>query len=84
MAAPAKEAKFTLYRAQRQGFTAERMEQRITCGEGACPNAGQLSAIHVGASLLAIAVGQSTLMLNVMPSSRAGSLPQVCALTDRH
>ncbi|MVV50059.1 hypothetical protein EJA72_17700 [Pseudomonas sp. PB120] len=29
----------------------------------------------VGASLLAIAVGQSTLMLNVMPLSRAGSLP---------
>ncbi|PMU18908.1 hypothetical protein C1Y10_11905 [Pseudomonas sp. FW305-122] len=30
----------------------------------------------VGASLLAIAVGQSTLMLNALPLSRAGSLPQ--------
>ncbi|MCY1173489.1 hypothetical protein D9M73_136510 [compost metagenome] len=30
----------------------------------------------VAASLLAIAVGQSTLMLNAMPSSRASSLPQ--------
>jgi hypothetical protein len=32
----------------------------------------------VGASLLAIAAGQSTLMLNVPLSSRAGSLPQRC------
>ncbi|MCE6980733.1 hypothetical protein EI534_25825 [Pseudomonas frederiksbergensis] len=31
----------------------------------------------MGASLLAIAVDQSILMLNVPPSSRAGSLPQV-------
>ncbi|CAI8906103.1 hypothetical protein EMIT0P171_30328 [Pseudomonas sp. IT-P171] len=31
---------------------------------------------NVGASLLAMAVDQSTSMLNVMPSSRAGSLPQ--------
>ncbi|TVT85908.1 hypothetical protein FPT12_02610 [Pseudomonas sp. H3(2019)] len=30
----------------------------------------------MGASLLAIAAGQLTLMLNVPPSSRAGSLPQ--------
>ncbi|AXP02752.1 hypothetical protein DZG01_07150 [Pseudomonas fluorescens] len=30
----------------------------------------------VGASLLAIAVGQPASMLNVPPSSRAGSLPQ--------
>ncbi|MBV7569273.1 hypothetical protein [Pseudomonas sp. PDM27] len=32
---------------------------------------------YVGASLLAIAVDQSTAMLNVMPPSRAGSLPQL-------
>ncbi|SSB96819.1 hypothetical protein SAMN04488697_10675 [Pseudomonas sp. 43mfcvi1.1] len=31
----------------------------------------------VGASLLAMAVGQLVLMLNVTPSSRAGSLPQL-------
>ncbi|PNB75352.1 hypothetical protein C1X64_05505 [Pseudomonas sp. GW456-E7] len=31
---------------------------------------------NVGASLLAIAVCQSTLMLNFRPSSRASSLPQ--------
>jgi hypothetical protein len=31
----------------------------------------------VGASLLAIAVGQSMKVLAVVPSSRAGSLPQV-------
>nr|POA13999.1 hypothetical protein C1892_12910 [Pseudomonas sp. MPBD7-1] len=30
----------------------------------------------VGASLLAIAVGQLMVMLDMMPSSRAGSLPQ--------
>ncbi|TFB39775.1 hypothetical protein E3W21_13885 [Pseudomonas sp. F01002] len=38
------------------------------------------TAILVGASLLAIAVGQSTLMLNVMPPSRASSLPQVVCM----
>ncbi|KAB0526653.1 hypothetical protein F7R20_09670 [Pseudomonas brassicacearum subsp. brassicacearum] len=31
---------------------------------------------NVGASLLAIAVCQSTSMLNIRPSSRASSLPQ--------
>ncbi|POA79675.1 hypothetical protein C1890_04790 [Pseudomonas sp. DP16D-R1] len=31
----------------------------------------------MGASLLAIAVRQSAAMLNVLPSSRAGSLPQL-------
>ncbi|OXR34149.1 hypothetical protein PSJE_19345 [Pseudomonas jessenii] len=42
------------------------------------------SSLSVGASLLAIAVGQSTLFLAVSPSSRASSLPQgsVLALTD--
>ncbi|AWY42454.1 hypothetical protein DKY63_22105 [Pseudomonas putida] len=34
------------------------------------------AAAPVGASLLAIAISQSTLMLKPIPSSRAGSLPQ--------
>ncbi|VII89104.1 hypothetical protein [Pseudomonas sp. FG-3G] len=38
----------------------------------------------MGASLLAIAVGQFALMLNVLPSSRAGSLPQDVRLLARH
>ncbi|AKV10579.1 hypothetical protein B723_30930 [Pseudomonas fluorescens NCIMB 11764] len=36
----------------------------------------------VGASLLAIAVCQSTLMLNTRPSSRAGSLPRWIFMQD--
>ncbi|PMW92008.1 hypothetical protein C1X33_28300, partial [Pseudomonas sp. GW460-E13] len=38
----------------------------------------------VGASLLAIAECQATEMLAVGPSSRAGSLPQGDAITDRY
>ncbi|TNB86290.1 hypothetical protein FHJ31_09005 [Pseudomonas sp. Fig-3] len=37
----------------------------------------------VGASLLAIAVGQLAPMLNVPPSSRAGSLPQGASVFTR-
>ncbi|TNB88023.1 hypothetical protein FHJ31_06130 [Pseudomonas sp. Fig-3] len=36
----------------------------------------RLPTTPVGASLLAIAVGQPTMMLDMPPSSRAGSLPQ--------
>ncbi|MCE6980976.1 hypothetical protein EI534_27150 [Pseudomonas frederiksbergensis] len=38
------------------------------------------TAAPVGASLLAIAAGQPIKMLNLPPSSRAGSLPQVAHL----
>src|SRR3546814_6921456 len=37
---------------------------------------GRLPWVNVGASLLAIAVGQIAPMLNVPPSSRAGQTPQ--------
>ncbi|KMM89328.1 hypothetical protein TU81_25510 [Pseudomonas lini] len=47
---------------------------------GIWPNASQLSAIHVGAGLLAKAVYQATAMLDVSPSSRASPLPQVPCL----
>ncbi|CAG8866640.1 hypothetical protein PS726_05045 [Pseudomonas fluorescens] len=36
---------------------------------------GELNTVPVGASLLAIAEGQSPVLLNVPQSSRAGSLP---------
>ncbi|KAB0503276.1 hypothetical protein F7R14_16005 [Pseudomonas lini] len=40
-----------------------------------------VSAIHVGAGLLAKAVCQATLMLADTPSSRASPLPQVLRLS---
>ncbi|PWE42554.1 hypothetical protein C9I50_10010 [Pseudomonas prosekii] len=46
------------------------------CGERQVP-VSHGTAILVGASLLAIAVWQATHALNVRPSSRASSLPQV-------
>ena len=45
------------------------------CGEPACENVA-LTRIIVGASLLAKALGQAMMRLNVPTPSRASSLPQ--------
>ena len=48
-----------------------------TCSVCGKTESGQTTWNPVGASLLAMAVGQPTSLLNVPASSRAGSLPQL-------